>query len=148
MTPIQPNDMISWSTIIAVGAPILAAFGGLLVFLFSRFVKALETNYDTKFGQVTTRLAEINDRIGVVFAAHEKLRDKWDDFLREYLKIDSTRGQKIDALFRVVDEMQNSLKEVRPALTSKIEDSFCRSVSELKVYVRDQIRAEISHAGK
>ena len=59
MTPIQPNDMISWSTIIAVGAPILAAFGGLLVFLFSRFVKALETNYDTKFGQVKIGRAHV-----------------------------------------------------------------------------------------
>lgn len=87
-------------------------------------------------------VVKLETRVGKYFEAHERLRDKWDDFLREYLKIDNTRGQKVDALFRVVDQMQDTFKEIRPALNSKIEDSFARALSELKVYVRDQIREE------
>jgi phage gpG-like protein len=72
----------------------------------------------------------------------ERLRDKWEEFLREYLKIDSTRGQKIDALFRIVDQMQDTVRELRGAMNSKIDESFQRSQNELKLYIRDQLREE------
>jgi hypothetical protein len=76
------------------------------------------------------------------FEAHDRLRDKWEEFLREYLKIDSTRGQKMDALFRIVDQMQTAVKELTPAMNAKIEEAFTHAMSELKLYVRDQMREE------
>jgi hypothetical protein len=103
---------------------------------------ALRLLYKNMKESVVRLEVRLEDRIGKYFEAHERLRDKWDEFLREYLKIDSTRGQKVDALFRVVDQMQDTFKEIRPTLNSKIEDSFARALSELKVYVRDQIREE------
>jgi hypothetical protein len=87
-------------------------------------------------------VVQSNSRVTELSGDYKHLRDKWEAFLRDYLKIDNTRGQKVDALFRVVDQMQDTFKEIRPALNSKIEDSFARSLSELKVYVRDQIREE------
>jgi len=128
--------------IVAVGAPVLAAFGTILVFFVKRLLRATEKVYELKFDQLAKDVVQLNQKDDQLFVAHNRLRDKWDEFLREYLKIDSTRGQKIDALFRVVDEMQNVLREIKPALNSKIEDSFSRALSELKVYVRDQIREE------
>jgi len=128
--------------IVAVGAPVLAAFGTILVFFVKRLLRATEKVYELKFDQLAKDVVQLNQKDNQLFVAHDRLRDKWDEFLREYLKIDSTRGQKIDALFRVVDEMQNALREIKPALNSKIEDSFSRALSELKVYVRDQIREE------
>ena len=128
--------------IVAVGAPVLAAFGTILVFFVKRLLRATEKVYELKFDQLAKDVVQLNQKDDQLFVAHDRLRDKWDEFLREYLKIDSTRGQKIDALFRVVDEMQNVLREIKPALNSKIEDSFSRALSELKVYVRDQIREE------
>jgi len=128
--------------IVAVGAPVLAAFGTILVFFVKRLLRATEKVYELKFDQLAKDVVQLNQKDNQLFVAHDRLRDKWDEFLREYLKIDSTRGQKIDALFRVVDEMQNVLREIKPALNSKIEDSFSRALSELKVYVRDQIREE------
>ena len=137
-------DTVSWGAIIAVGAPALAALGGVLLFFLKRAVRATEKVYDLKFDQLSKDVVQLKQKDDQLLAVHERLRDKWDEFLREYLKIDSTRGQKIDALFRVVDEMQNALREIKPALNSKIEDSFQRMLSELKVYVRDQIREEKS----
>lgn len=148
-----PDNAVPWVAIIAIGAPALAAFGGLLLFFVKRFLRKSEEVYDLRFAQLHEKIAtldsgldrrvvELGKRVDDLFAAHDRLRDRWDEFLREYLKIDATRGQKIDALFRVVDDMQNALKEIRPAMNSKIEDAFSRALSELKVYVRDQIREE------
>jgi F0F1-type ATP synthase membrane subunit b/b' len=138
----SPDTAIPWGTVVAVGAPVLAAFGGILVFFVKRLLRATEKVYELKFDQLAKDVVQLNQRGDQLVAAHDRIRDKWDEFLREYLKIDSTRGQKIDALFRVVDQMQDAVRELKPALNSKIEDSFCRALSELKVYVRDQIREE------
>jgi len=138
----SPDTAVPWGMIVAVGAPVLAAFGTILVFFVKRLLRATEKVYELKFDQLAKDVVQLNQKDNQLFVAHDRLRDKWDEFLREYLKIDSTRGQKIDALFRVVDEMQNALREIKPALNSKIEDSFSRALSELKVYVRDQIREE------
>jgi hypothetical protein len=93
--------------------------------------------------QVNTTHSALEKRLGDYFKAHERLRDKWDDFLREYLKIDSTRGQKVDALFRVVDQMQKSVEHIPRNMNEKIEEAFTHSLSELKLYARDQIQAII-----
>jgi hypothetical protein len=138
----SPDTAVPWGTIVAIGAPVLAAFGTILVFFVKRLLRATEKIYELKFDQLSKDVVQLNERNGLLVAAHDRLRDRWDEFLREYLKIDSTRGQKIDALFRVVDQMQDAVRELKPALNSKVEDSFCRALSELKVYVRDQIREE------
>lgn len=139
---INPDTTISWGVVIAVGVPVLAAFGTILVFFVKRLLRTTEKVHDLRFDQQTKDVGQLNQKYDQLVVAHDRLRDKWDEFLREYLKIDSTRGQKIDALFRVVDEMQDTLREIKPTLNSKIEDSFRRALSELKVYVRDQIREE------
>ncbi len=137
-----PDAAVPWGTIIAIGVPTLAAFGGVLLFFVKRFLNAKEEIYALKFAQLTADVLQLREKDGELFSAHNHLRDRWDEFLREYLKIDSTRGQKIDALFRVVDQMQDAVRDIRPAMNTKIEDSFSRALSELKLFVRDQIREE------
>lgn len=125
----------------------LAVVGGMATILGVTMLlvyKAIQKRIGEKFQHTQDLVVQSNERVSGLFKSHERLRDKWDDFLREYLKIDNTRGQKVDALFRVVDQMQDTFKEIRPTLNSKIEDSFARALSELKVYVRDQIREEIN----
>lgn len=128
-------DTVPWETIIGVGAPVLAVFGSVLLFFVKRFLRTKEEVHILKFTRLEADVVQLRQ-------AHEGLRDKWDEFLREYLKIDSTRGQKIDALFRVVDQMQDAIRDIRPAMNTKIEDAFSRALSELKLFVRDQIREE------
>jgi seryl-tRNA synthetase len=122
-----PDMGVPWAVFIPTVSVLLATIAGMFRFLY-------KSSRDS--------VVKLDSRVGKYFEAHERLRDKWDDFLRKYLEIDITRGQKVDALFRVVDQMSDTLKEIRPALNSKIEDSFARALSELKVYVRDQIREE------
>lgn len=137
-----PSTDISWETVVAVAVPTLAAFGSIMVFFVKRLIRAAEVIYTTKLASIEKDLLQLRGSDTTLTTAHDRLRDRWDEFLREYLKIDSTRGQKVDALFRIVDQMQDSLRDIRPALNTKVEDSFSRAVSELKVYVRDQIREE------
>ena len=72
----------------------------------------------------------------------EKQRDRWESFLKDYHVLDATRGQKVDALFRTVDTMRETLKDLRPGLYAKVEEISQRTFAELKLYVRDTIKKE------
>lgn len=155
---------IPWGTLITIVSVAFTAFGGLLTTLlvklhaagkrntqalvdsvrtdFSNQLALLGKDLETKSSQLDTNVLQLVERVGKYFEAHDRLRDKWEEFLREYLKIDSTRGQKIDALFRVVDQMQAAVKDIPPAMNAKIEEAFTHSLSELKLYVRDRIQEE------
>ena len=120
----------------------LVIFGTVFGFVLRALYKNLQNNTKQKFDLIDNLITQLNRRIDNYFKAHDSLRDRWEDFLKEYLKIDSTRGQKIDALFRIVDQMQEAVRDLRPGMNTKIEEAFSRSLSELKLYVRDQMREE------
>ena len=114
-------------------------FGTVFGFILRALYRNLQSSTTQKINLLDNTLSQFNRRMDSYFKAHDGLRDRWEDFLKEYLKIDSTRGQKIDALFRIVDQMQETVRDLRPAMNTKIEEAFSRSLSELKLYVRDQI---------
>lgn len=143
---------VPWGTILGAMGAAFAAYGTLLAFLVRRLFKATQENTNQKFSGLKEKLMqerelvlELGKRVDQYFLAHERLRDKWESFLRDYLKIDSTRGQKIDALFRVVDQMQEVLKDVRPAMKQRIEESFTHSLDALKLYIRELLAQEQRH---
>ena len=146
MTATPVPTEVPWGLILGVVGGAFTVLGTILGILMRMLFKSVQKNTQDKFDhvqdrfdQVDEKVLQLSSRVDQYFKAHDRLRDKWEDFLREYLKIDSTRGQKIDALFRVVDEMQEKVREIRPALKSKIEEAFTSSLSELKLYVREQI---------
>jgi len=165
MTP-EPTAVaeVPWALILGVVGAAFTAFGTLITFLVRSLFKsttqaqqmkfdALLEKYETlstsveedveqKFAHTHDIVLELSKRVDQYFGAHERLRDKWNEFLTNYLKIDSTRGQKIDALFRVVDQMQEAVKDIRPSMKQKIEESFSNSLDTLKLYVRDAIAQE------
>jgi len=143
---------VPWGTILGVVGGAFTAYGALLAFLVRRLFKAAQENTKQKNDRLEEKLAqehelvlELSKRVDQYFKAHERLRDRWEEFLRDYLKIDSTRGQKIDALFRVVDQMQEMVRDVRPAMKQKIEESFTHSLDALKLYVRELLAQEKRH---
>lgn len=140
---------IPWGTILGIIGAAFTSYGALLALLMRKLFKATQENTNQKFSNLIEKLSqehelvlESNRRMDQYFSAHERLRDKWEAFLRDYLKIDSTRGQKIDALFRVVDQMQEVLRDVRPAMKQKIEEAFTHSLDALKLYVRELLAQE------
>ncbi|RLC88625.1 MAG: hypothetical protein DRJ03_01765 [Chloroflexi bacterium] len=155
---------VPWPTIVTVSGSVLGVLGVALLFLVKMLVKSYQasakrdleivknearqelqefrTLTSQKFETLGEDVIQLERRIGKYFEAHERMRDKWDEFLREYLKIDSTRGQKVDALFRIVDQMQEALREIRPALNTKVEEMLTHALTELKLYVRDIVKEE------
>lgn len=105
---------------------------------------AVDAKLEEKFQRVHELVAQLDGRVTKYFEAHERIRDKWDAFLTEYLKIDSTRGQKVDALFRLNDQMQKILDSLPRSVNSKIEEAFTHSLSELKLYIRELLAKEQS----
>ena len=155
---------VPWPTIVAAAGGILGVVGVVMVFLVKMLLKSYQKNAkqeldaaksdvmrefqefravaNEKFETMGTDVVQLDGRVGKYFEAHERLRDKWDEFLREYLKIDSTRGQKVDALFRIVDQMQEAIRDIRPALNVKVEETLTHALTELKLYVRDIMKEE------
>lgn len=155
---------VPWEVVVAVGGGILGVVGTALVIASKLLLKSYQANAkqelqaakeevrrefqefrtlaNEKFKTMAEDVIQLERRIGKYFEAHERLRDKWDEFLREYLKIDSTRGQKVDALFRIVDQMQEALRDIRPALNTKVEEMLTHALTELKLYVRDLMKEE------
>ena len=140
---------IPWGTILGIVGGAFTAYGTLLALLVRQLFKANQRHTKQKFDNLNEKITkehelvvQLNERVDQYFSAHDRLRDKWEEFLRDYLKIDSTRGQKIDALFRVVDQMQEILRDVRPAMKQKIEESFTHSLDALKLYVRELLAQE------
>ncbi len=157
MIPPTPNTTalaeVPWGTIFALVGGAFTAYGALLTFLVKRLFKAAQENTNQKFANLDEKLTrehalvvDLGSRVGQYFEGHERLRDKWEEFLRDYMKIDNTRGQKIDALFRVVDQMEEVLRDVRPAMKQKIEESFTHSLDALKLYVRELLAQEKHNA--
>lgn len=81
----------------------------------------------------------------------EKLRDRWEQFVREDTAMESTRGRKVDALFNVVDHIRDEMRQLRPALLQRLEDLHTRSKldlrQELRDYVRELCESEDAHRG-
>lgn len=173
MTTPSPSDLqggLSLEVIIPVIIGLLTALGVSLRLLYKGTIKRIDTveesfckrtdevlensqalaeasdeKMEEKFQRVHELVVKLESRVGKYFDSHERLRDKWDDFLREYLKIDSTRGQKVDALFRLNDQMQKILDALPHHVDSKIEEAFTHSLSELKLYIRELVAEEKGH---
>jgi len=147
-TPLPIDTGVPWDTFWTVVGGLLGVLGTVLLLLYKNMNRNISTRADAtdkSVVQLDKQLGSLSntfeERLGEYFRAHERLRDKWDEFLREYLKIDSTRGQKVDALFRVVDQMQQAVEHIPRNVNEKIEEAFTHSLSELKLYARDQIQA-------
>ena len=170
-TPTDPSAGVPWEYLIPIIVAFLGALGVLLRLLFKgvhkrissveaatgkrvddaignneALAQALDEKLEEKFQRIHELVVQLEKRVSKYFDAHERLRDKWDEFLREYLKIDSTRGQKVDALFRVNDQMQKIVDSIPRHVDSKIEEAFTHSLSELKLYIRELLAKERSNA--
>lgn len=138
----SPSIEIPWGTIVAVVIAIVSSFGAIAAYLAKSLSRSNQRIVQDQLDKQKAELEELKSTKEKYFEAHSRIRDKWEDFLKEYLKIENTRGQKIDALFRIVDQMQETVKDLRPTMNTKIEESYARAISELKLYVRDQLREE------
>lgn len=77
----------------------------------------------------------------------EKLRDRWEQFVREDTAMESTRGRKVDALFNVVDHIRDEMRQLRPALLQRLEDLHNRSKTDLHQELRDYVRELSENTG-
>lgn len=129
---------IVWAPYIFTASTVLGLTGALLKYAIHVTAK----RFEEKLAQHQEALKKLEDQDKQYLTAYEKIRDKWDEFLKEYMRMDATRGAKVDALFRVVDQMMETIKDLRGAMNTKIDESFLRSQNELKLYIRDQLREE------
>lgn len=137
-TPSPDTVPVVWSNFI----PVLLFAAGLVGAVLMLLYRALNKRISEKDTHLRDLVLQLDKRVNAYFTAHERIRDKWEEFMREYLKIDNTRGQKVEALFRVVDQMQKAVEKIPRNLNDKVEEAFTHSLSELKLYIRDTMAKE------
>lgn len=74
----------------------------------------------------------------------EKLRDKWEKFVKEDAAMEATRGRKVEALFGVVDSVKDTVRGLPEAMNRKMDEMYRDMRKELKTEVRDEVRKAIS----
>jgi hypothetical protein len=162
----KPDDVMSMGDIITrIIVPIALAVWAGITYLWRRATAAqqkaasnalelVKTDLTSKI-DIATRLLENSaghlkekqDHIQTdakdMLAKIDGIRDKWDEFLKEYYQLDTTRANKLEAAFRRVDELKTSVGELRPAMMRKLEENLTTARNDLRddmrTYVRDQI---------
>lgn len=153
MTPtdvVTNPDIAQMLTWIGLGfGAATAVLGVLLRLLLGAYKKNMELQLRSMtdgVGAVQVAQKEADGRVAASLqgcaAQIEKQRDRWEAFLKEYHVLDATRGQKVDALFRSVDVMRETLKELKPSIHTKLQDISHQLSNELKLYIRDILKKE------
>jgi len=73
----------------------------------------------------------------------EKLNDSWFNFIREDAAMEATRGRKVDALFGVVDNMKDSVRQIPENINKKIEEIYRQIKHELENELHDFVSVSI-----
>lgn len=85
---------------------ILAILFSVLTYLLKR---GLNANEQTNQEAHNTFKEKINEQTKTL----EKIQDKWENFLKDNIKAETIRGNKIDAMFRIVDTLNETVKQIR-----------------------------------
>lgn len=75
--------------------------------------KNIENMLHAQNASIEQQIKKLEERLQSYDNALERVRDRWDQFLREYVKIDNSRGSKIDAMFRVLDTVNEKIRQTR-----------------------------------
>jgi len=163
MTPATGTDLATAVGYIVAGFTALAVIIGLLMrLLFGAFKKQAEQRVKTvadKLTQIGSRVDDVEKRmqkavedaikdakdaetrslkaIEKMDQSVEKIRDKWERFQADYNAMETTRGNRVRALFRVYDELKEAFQGLKPALFSKVDDVMQEGMVELQRIARE-----------
>lgn len=84
----------------------LAVIFSILTYLLKRGLNANEQANQEAHSVFKEKITEQAKTI-------EKIQDKWENFLKDNIKAETTRGNKIDAMFRIVDTLNETVKQIR-----------------------------------
>lgn len=69
----------------------------------------------------------------------EKIRDRWEQFVRDDAAMEATRGRKVDALFNVVDYVKEEVRGLKPVIFQRLDEGY----RKIKTEVIQEIRADL-----
>jgi hypothetical protein len=74
----------------------------------------------------------------------EKLREKWEMFIKENAAMEATRGRKVEALFGVVDSVKTTIHSLPTVMHNKMDEMHRLSKddlrSDLRKYTRELVK--------
>jgi len=84
--------------------------------------------------------ARTEKAISDIFVRMDGLFKEWANFMSQYFKIDTTRSNRLDACFKNMDEMRDTIREIKSMILRKIEECVVDVKKEMKDYVKDRLR--------
>jgi hypothetical protein len=145
------QQSISLEVVLAIAGGVVTLISSIVGFLMRSLLQTHREKTEQKYmelGNVISGLIiqrkECEERelraVSRLDETMEKLRDRWEQFVREDTAMESTRGRKVDALFNVVDHIREEMRQLRPALLQRLEDLHTRSKLDLRQELRDYVR--------
>jgi uncharacterized membrane protein YgaE (UPF0421/DUF939 family) len=149
---------ISIEAVLAIVGGAVGLISSIVGFLMRSLLQTHREKTEQKYGELGNIIAglivqrkECEEReLRVILRLDEtmeKLRDRWEQFVREDTAMESTRGRKVDALFNVVDHIRDEMRQLRPALLQRIEDLHNRGKVDLRQELRDYVRELFDNTG-
>lgn len=107
-------------------------------------LKNMEDNYTAAIEALTSNHNDCKIRteesIKTIYARMDGIFKEWANFMAQYFKIDTTRANRLDACFKNVDEMREVVREIKPLILRRIEESATELKVDLRDYVKDRLR--------
>jgi len=138
---------ISLEMLVGTLITIFGLFGGLNYLFLRSLIKTQDSKVKIRLEAFEKNfekdLSTIKEDVKDCEGSGEKLQDKWEKHLDKMTVQEATWGQRVKALFRNYDEMKVTVKELRPALEKKVDDTFRLVEDKLRGLVRDLVLQEV-----
>lgn len=91
-------------------------------------LETVQVEYRTKFSSAEKNLDRIEKAI-------TEIQAQWSLFQKTSATLETTRGNRLDAMFRVLDHQKDEIRAIRPALLQKQQELQKASMDDLKTHV-------------
>ena len=152
---------VETSTLLAIGGLILGVYTGIITLLVRWLLKSHESRLKEKFDAVDEKVdlikekiaseasrleaihdaykEHVDDRIETLSDRDDKFGEKWENFLEKYYRVDTTRSNRLDAAFNLIDEMKYIMDDIKPLVIRKIDEIAGKIQEDLKSEIGSKI---------
>ena len=85
-----------------------------------------------------------NSSVSRLQSIADKLQDQWLEFQKSAATLEATRGERLDAMFNVLDHQKDEIRGLRPAILKKQEELQQAGMEEMRLYMRKLVANQIN----
>jgi hypothetical protein len=141
---------MSTELVIAIISFLLSSAAATILLLIRQLMKSHQKEHDTKVKSIWKELNDLsaerkaceareitaNNKVEIII---EKLREKFIEINNSQIETEARRGQRVDALFNVIDKMKQEIANFKPLMLEKLELLYNKGLIQLEKELKDYI---------